>query len=388
MHTVLARTRHFGSHSVPPMLQRLYVHNFRCLENFELRLAQIPSALLIGKNGAGKSTLARALKIFQAIGRGVSRVGEFVKPTDFTNGRAATPMRFELEAQLAGKLFRYTLALELPDRFRELRVLEERLEVDGLPVYGRAQAQVQIHRNASERMDATFNIDWHLVALPVIQDQTIANPLAEFRQWLSRMVILAPIPQLMTGESRRETLEPVENGSNFADWLIGVLAQYPASYIYINDYLKFVMPDIADFKNSILGKDAKALEIRFSSGKAQIELSFDDLSDGEKCTFLCALVLAANKTYGPLFVFWDEPDNYLSLSEVGQFIVGLRRGFEATGQIIVTSHNEETIRSFSAENTLILSRKCHLEPTLIRLLSEKGDQQNVVQALMLGELEA
>ena len=45
------------------MLERLYVHNFRCLENFTLDLAGHPSALLIGKNGAGKSTVLRSLKL-------------------------------------------------------------------------------------------------------------------------------------------------------------------------------------------------------------------------------------------------------------------------------------------------------------------------------------
>lgn len=49
------------------MLQRLYVHNFRCLENFELNLKEMSSALLIGKNGSGKSTLSRVLEVFQSI---------------------------------------------------------------------------------------------------------------------------------------------------------------------------------------------------------------------------------------------------------------------------------------------------------------------------------
>ena len=39
------------------MIRRLYVHNFRCLENFELPVAGQSSVLLIGKNGAGKTTL-------------------------------------------------------------------------------------------------------------------------------------------------------------------------------------------------------------------------------------------------------------------------------------------------------------------------------------------
>ena len=39
------------------MLQRLYIHNFRCLQNFEFKPGEASSALLIGKNGSGKSTL-------------------------------------------------------------------------------------------------------------------------------------------------------------------------------------------------------------------------------------------------------------------------------------------------------------------------------------------
>jgi hypothetical protein len=39
------------------VIRRLYIHNFRCLENFELPIAAYSSALLIGKNGAGKTTV-------------------------------------------------------------------------------------------------------------------------------------------------------------------------------------------------------------------------------------------------------------------------------------------------------------------------------------------
>ncbi len=55
------------------MIERLYVHNFRCLENFTLDLAGRSSALLIGKNGAGKSSVLDCLRLFQDICRGVNR---------------------------------------------------------------------------------------------------------------------------------------------------------------------------------------------------------------------------------------------------------------------------------------------------------------------------
>jgi predicted ATPase len=61
------------------MLQRLYVNNFRCLENFELTMKEMSSALLIGKNGVGKSTIAKALEVLQAIARGTNRLRDLAK---------------------------------------------------------------------------------------------------------------------------------------------------------------------------------------------------------------------------------------------------------------------------------------------------------------------
>jgi len=102
---------------------------------------------------------------------------------------------------------------------------------------------------------------------------------------------------------------------------------------------------------------------------------------------ICAMVLAANDAYGPLVCFWDEPDNYLALSEVGHFITALRKAFQSGGQFITTSHNPEAIRRFSEENTLVLYRKNHLEPTNVRPVSEITVNGELVSALIRGDVE-
>lgn len=374
------------------MLQRLYVNNFRCLENFELLIKGMPSALLIGKNGAGKSTIASALEVLQKICRGTNRMRDLEKLNlisrkDFARGRSDVPIRFEIEVLLEDKSYKYVLALELPEKFRELRVFEEQLLVAGEPIYSRKEAQVTLHTSSQNR-EAQFMVDWHLVALPVIQEQSETDPLHIFKTWLARMIILAPIPSLMTGDSNGETLEPKRDGSNFGEWVSGLLSRYPAAYTQLVDkYLVEVMPDIQDFLNELIGKDSKSMIVRFEENNANLSIEFNDLSDGEKCFFLCAVVLAANKFYGPLFCFWDEPDNHLSLSEVGHFVMSLRRSFKNSGQILVTSHNEEAIRKFSNENTFILDRKSHLEPTLVRLLTDIPVRDDLINALISGDIE-
>ena len=366
------------------MLQRLYVHNFRCLENFEMSLKGMSSALLIGKSGVGKSTIAKALEVLQSISRGINKVGQLIQSKDFTRGRADVPIRFEIEVLLEDKLYKYVVAFELPEGFRELRVFEEYLLIEGTPVYSRKEAQVTL---ISRNREAQFLVDWHLVALPVIQEQSETDPLHIFKTWLARMIILAPIPALMTGDSSGETLEPKQDGSNFNEWFSGLLSRYPAAYTQADRYLRDVMPDIQDFLNEPIGKDAKSMVVRFEAKNATLSVDFKDLSDGEKCFFLCAVVLAANKYYGPLFCFWDEPDNYLSLSEVGHFITSLRRSFKNNGQILATSHNEEAIRKFSDENTFVLDRKSHLEPTLVRLLSDTPVKGDLVHTLIRGDIQ-
>ena len=389
------------------MLQRLYVHNFRCLENFELNLKDLPSSLLIGKNGTGKSTIASALEVLQSIGRGINRVSQLIQTKDFNSGRFGVPIRFEIEVLLKEQLYKYVLALELSsENFKEIRIFEEHLLVAGNPIYSRESAQVTLYGNNiqsqtpqgnriatpfSNQFPLTsqlmaFQVDWHLVALTLIQVQSETDPLYIFKNWLSRMIILAPIPSLMTGESSGETLEPKWDGSNFGEWFSGLLRRYPAAYTQVDRYLREVMPDIQDIQNEPIGKDAKSMVVQFEANNQTLSLDFKDLSDGEKCFFLCAIVLAANKYYSP-FCFWDEPDNYLSLSEVGHFITTLRRSFKNSGQILVTSHNEEAIRKFSNENTFVLDRKSHLEPALVRLLSDIPINGDLVDTLIRGDIE-
>jgi predicted ATPase len=105
-----------------------------------------------------------------------------------------------------------------------------------------------------------------------------------------------------------------------------------------------------------------------------------------------ALAIAANDTYGPQLCFWDEPDNYLAPSEVGPSIIALRRAFKSNGQLIVTSHSPEAIRRFSDENTVVLYRNSHLEPTIARKLQgvrESGEfSGDFVEALLRGDVGA
>ena len=301
-------------------------------------------------------------------------------------------MRFEIEVELGAKIYRYAIAFELPKGFKELQILEEKLEVNGKFLYTREAAEVRLDlRNSGNTMQSlvsssSFPIDLHLAALPIIQQRFKDDPLL-FKQWLARMLILRPIPSLIGGDSKDETLEPNVEVTDFGAWFSGLLASAPSAYAEIDQYLKQVMPDLKDIKNPVVGKDARSLVVQFSNDQGSLSIPFENLSDGEKCFMICAVVLAANHAYGPVFCFWDEPDNYLAPSEVGHFVLALRKAFQSDGQFIATSHNPEAIRRFSDENTLVLHRRSHLEPTVVRPLKELQVNGDLVGAMVRGDLE-
>jgi len=308
-----------------------------------------------------------------------------MKPEDFASGRVDNPMRFEIEIELDSKVYEYTVALDLPLGFKELRVFEEKLTVDGRPLYTREVAKVHLFRAGQEK-EADFSVDWHLVALPIIQEQSQKDPLFVFKNYLRQMVILQPIPSLIDGNSDDATLQPDKEVKDFGNWFSGLLAFYPAAYGKIDEYLRQVMSDLKDIKNPLVGADSRSLEIQFANGQQTLTLPFKALSSGEKCFMICALVLASNSAYGPLLCFWDEPDNHLALDEVGHFVMTLRRSFQHGGQFIATSHNAEAISRFSDENTFVLFRKSHFEPTIVRPLSELQVKGDLIGSLVSGDL--
>lgn len=368
------------------MIHRFYVHNFRCLENFNLTIAGQPSVLLIGKNGSGKTTVMSALQILQRIGRGISRVGDLVKSSDFSIGRSNVPMRFEIEVELDEATFHYVVAFELPEKFKELRVLEEKLLMNGKPVYSRHLATVSLAMAGVP--EPSFGVDWHIVALPIIQIKGPKDPVSVFKRWLACVLILRPIPSFIRGVSEHETLQPNSALDDLGAWFAGIVAQAPSAYSKIDQCLRPLMPDLRDITNPQIGGDARSLVVRFKNEKTEVRLPFDNLSDGEKCLIVGALVVAASEAYDePVLCFWDEPDNYLDLSEVQHFVMLLRRAFGARGQFIATSHNPEAIRSFSNENTFYLYRNSHLEPTLIRPLDQLKIEGDLVGALTRGDVE-
>ncbi len=368
------------------MLQRLYVHNFRCFENFEFAPKGDFASLLMGKNGSGKSAIRHVLAIFQSIGRGQTRVDKLIDASDFAQG--PLPMHFELAVLLEGRSFIYTLALESPVLAGELRVLEERLSVDGEFVLNRNISSATIHQQSRET-----GVPIALLALPTIQASVTGADHPSLTAWMADTVLLAPAPQDMAGQSSGGDVYLNEKASNLIDWLANLIERHPPAYSSIVEHLRQVMPDLASFQFKEQGRDAKTLTVRFSRDCQCFELPLSALSDGEKCFFLGAALLTANRIGVVTFAFWEAPDNFLAAHDIQAFIFALKRSFlRNKGQLIVTSHNPQTILCFTDDSTWVFGRKNHFEPSFARRLEDLQPvsdmlQTSLMQRVLEGELE-
>lgn len=367
------------------MLKRLYAHNFKCLQNFEMSLNGLNSVFLLGKNGSGKTTIFEVLEIFQKIGQGVTSLQELIGEYSFNFGNKNAPIELELDVAIAKENFSYKLSIEFPENFFAPRIIKESLFVGQKSILERDGGQT------SFKDTAHFLLDWHHIGLPLISVRSDDEPLAIFRDWLKNIIILSPFPRDFSNLSKTESMIINRKAENVIDWARWLLSSNPSLYMVMSDFLKSRMPDLDVFKWDNSGRDDRRLLFTFKEGNKRKSIDFAQLSDGEKIFFLGATVIAAQNNNPTTLCLWDEPDNFIGLVELNHFIIACRKAFEASNsqaQLIMTSHNERVINNFSDHNIFVVNRSSHLSPTRIEVLENvKYDSQTVVDAFDNNELD-
>jgi ABC-type multidrug transport system ATPase subunit len=370
------------------MIQRIVAHNFRAFQGFELDLSGQSSVLLIGGNGSGKSSVWFCLSKLQQVARGGNRVEDVVRPEDFHFLETRDPLTLGLEVLIDGKLFDYHLVVEWPMGFRAPRVEEEYLRVDGQVVYKRKQNQVNLTDGPE------FLLDWHVFALPLINERRGQTSISDMINYLNRLLILSPIPQRMHSHSDAPTSELFPDSSNYSSYLKAILQEQPELYSKLADFSRQFIPDFLSLQNRSVGEASHRLMVVFERKQAtdsrRLVLDFQSISSGEKCLILAAHVIASASVGAHGVCFWDEPDNHLSIAQVGHMITALRKAAMLPGgsQFIATSHHPETIRAFSDESTIVLQRRSHFDPPRAKRLSDIPYQGDLIDALVLdGVLE-
>ncbi len=326
------------------MLTRLYVDNFRCLENFELALEE--KNVFLGANGSGKTTVFEVLRRIQALVARSRRVDELFPPEDLSIGRGRREQRVELELQMEEDIFQYAVVVEHERDRRLLRIGEEILKHNDRPILEFRHGDAQLYHDDYEKGPPPYPFDWSRSAVGALNERADNKKLTRFKNAIADFAIASPCPPLFSSETRTEDdfLDPLMR--NFVGWYRHASQENMGAIVSLFQSLREALPgfDSVDLIES--GEATRALKVSFrgfADNSKPCRYDFSQISDGQRMLVaLYSLIHLSPKRRPCLFV--DEPDNYLALGEIQPWLVAAEEQCgESLEQVVLISHHPSTI---------------------------------------------
>lgn len=336
------------------MIERLYVDNFRCLVNCEIKLGR--TTLLLGANGAGKSSVFDVASRLRHFVGNAGTASELFPAADLTAWQNLNGQRFELDLRSERGLYRYALKLEHAQDRRRCRVMHESLRLDDRPLLGFEGGDLQLYNDA-HHPGPRFSFDWDRSGLATVYARPENQRLTEFKQRLRGITFVRPCPPMMDSDSQTESEELDPTAANFASWYRFVARQDISRQLDLFQELRQTLEGFDSIKLDGSADSTVTMRVVFKSpGGKPLSFKFGQLSDGQRqLIVLHALLYGVSDEHRTLFL--DEPDNYVALREVQPFLTSLTdaagRGVD---QAVIISHHPEAIDYLAAENGVWLSR--------------------------------
>lgn len=340
---------------MPPQIARLYLSNYRCFVNFELR----PGArsLLLGYNGSGKSSILDALAALQDLVVWNKEVTDAFPTETLSKFGESTAQRFEIDVASESGTFRYALVLEQDPERGEAVITSEEVSLDGAPLYRFADREVQLYGDDHSPARDTFSFSPRRSFLASFEPKATNRKLIQFRTFMNGIWILRLNPSRMAALTRAESdVFLARDASNFASWCRYLLQEEPDSLENAREHLSEILPGFLHLRMQTVGR-AKVLVAKFAyPGGKTYELDFAVLSEGQKTLIVLYVLLHSVLRRATVFCI-DEPDNFVSIREIQPFLVALFDIADDSGnQIMLISHSGEVIDYVGPTDAVVLER--------------------------------
>ena len=338
------------------MIRRLYVDNFRCLVNFELKLQEL--TLLLGPNGVGKTSVLDVMFALRELLSGEAKVTDkYIFPTPtLTRWQQRDKQVFEVDAVLDGENFRYRLEIEHERINRRARIALETLEQDGKPLFRFDMGDVHLYRD-NFSAGPTHAADWSESALARVPARADNTKLTRFLDHMRKVIVCGLYPASFQTESSTEEMVLQRDARNFAAWYRHLLLERQELVPEFTNALKPVIDGFRGIRMEKVGLDTRALIVMFDQFGQRYELRLDETSDGQRALIaLYSLIrLALGQGYTLML---DEPDNYVALAEIQPWLIELA---DACGgevpQAVLCSHHPELIDYLGSDHGVVLARE-------------------------------
>ncbi|MDI1276107.1 AAA family ATPase [Methylobacter sp.] len=363
------------------MLKRLYVHNYKCLVNFEINFDKDIS-LFLGANGSGKSTVFEVLTKLRRVIIGEEKVGNVFNGADsprWLNEEAEDKnIYFELDVEVESSIFRYLLVISFGSfegMFFDHKIKEERLYFNKkILIETKDKETILAGDTAPIRLDSSRSSINRYGAL--ITD--------EFLQYLRTLFIVRINPYEMLSTINKVNAEVKSDFSNYAEWFAHLNEKNRKGVSAFEKAMRDILPGFDYFKIEQAGQ-AKVLQVDFenkTNKKEIISYYFNELSEGQKVLIaLYALVYCAPENS---LICIDEPENFLALPEIQPWFDTLYDQCAERGlQTLLISHHPKIINLLASDSGYWFSRENNL--TRIQKISpEDGSGLSIAELIDRG----
>ena len=331
-----------------PVLSRLYVDNFRCLENLDLDLDQ--TNVFLGRNGTGKTSVLNVLRNIQNLIVRGWKVDTVFPARDISLYGQRNEQRFEIETRIDEESYRYSLMVEHDVPRNRMRVWEETLEHEGNPIFAFKNGDAQLYHDDYSK-GPSYPFDWSQSGISFLNERTDSKKLTRFKKEIGNYIVVSCCPPIMAPEKRTEDefLDPLMQ--NFVGWYRRAAQENMRSIFSLFEALRETLPGFDSINLTESGENSRALKAIFKGPSSEpIRYGFDQLSDGQRALIaMCSLIHLSSD--GQVSLFVDEPDNYLALGEVQPWLAeAADRTGESLGQVVVASHHPVTIDYMAGAN--------------------------------------
>lgn len=338
------------------MITRVYIDNFRCFSNFEVKPERVN--LLIGNNGAGKSTFIEVVHNVVGLIAVGDEVGKWFPSNSRTRWDVRLRQRVELDISGNGGAYQYLLDLSHDPAREIVMVQREQVTYESRTLFLYDGGMVHLYNNEGKQ-GTQFAFRGTRSFLPQLEPRQENTLLAWFLRSMSKVWLVKLDPTDMDPESRVETDSLDADGSNFASWYRHLAQERPEDLQKLFDRLRETLPGFRTLKTLSTGKGGQKRELVAAFGlgapESKYDIDFSDLSDGERATIVlyCLLMDAEGE---PRTLLLDEPENFVGLQLIQPWLVDLADAVRDEGQLFVVSHHPEVIDYLAADHSLLFER--------------------------------
>jgi len=195
------------------MIKHIYIDNYRCFSNFELKPDRMN--LLLGANGSGKSSCVDVFDHIIGLIVDGREVAEIFTENDLMLWDTREEQRFEIELDANDMTFTYSMVLE--KTLKGMTLKSERVTRDRDVLFRYENGDVHLYKNDGSE-GTKFALRGNRSFLAGIEERPETTDLMVFLRRMGNLRTYKLVPSRIVSLTQEEQQRLLKSGSNFASW--------------------------------------------------------------------------------------------------------------------------------------------------------------------------